>query len=114
MASVQRVAVVGATGAVGQTTLKLLKERNFPVREVRAFASERSVGKTVKVGDDSIRVERLDAAARGARADRDEEARGAPDLVHPLRVVRGRDRALDERQVVPRFLHEAARAAPHP
>jgi aspartate-semialdehyde dehydrogenase len=63
MASGQRVAVVGATGAVGQTTLKLLKERNFPVRELRAFASERSAGKTVKFGDDSIRVERLDAAA---------------------------------------------------
>jgi aspartate-semialdehyde dehydrogenase len=63
MPSGQRVAVVGATGAVGQTTLKLLKQRNFPVRELRAFASERSVGKTVKFGDDSIRVERLDGAA---------------------------------------------------
>jgi aspartate-semialdehyde dehydrogenase len=63
MATGQRVAVVGATGAVGQTTLKLLKERNFPVRELRAFASERSVGKTVKFGDDTIAVERLDAAA---------------------------------------------------
>jgi aspartate-semialdehyde dehydrogenase len=63
MASGQRVAVVGATGAVGQTTLRLLKERNFPVRELRAFASERSAGKTVKFGDESIRVERLDATA---------------------------------------------------
>lgn len=63
MASGQRVAVVGATGAVGQTTLKLLKERNFPVRDLRAFASERSAGKTVKFGDDAITVERLDAAA---------------------------------------------------
>ncbi len=63
MASGQRVAVVGATGAVGQTTLKLLKERNFPVRELRAFASQRSVGKTVKFGDDAIAVERLAPAA---------------------------------------------------
>jgi aspartate-semialdehyde dehydrogenase len=63
MASGQRVAVVGATGAVGQTTLKLLKERNFPVRELRALASERSVGKTVNFGDDAIAVERLDAGA---------------------------------------------------
>ncbi|HVA81036.1 MAG TPA: aspartate-semialdehyde dehydrogenase [Candidatus Binataceae bacterium] len=61
MASGQRIAVVGATGAVGQTTLRLLKERNFPVRAVRAFASARSEGKTVKFGDDDITVERLGA-----------------------------------------------------
>ena len=41
------VAVVGATGAAGQTTLRILEERKFPVRELRCFASERSVGKTV-------------------------------------------------------------------
>ena len=42
-----RVAVVGATGAAGEMTLRILEERKFPVRELRAFASERSVGKTV-------------------------------------------------------------------
>ncbi len=47
MASGLVVAVVGATGAVGQATLKILDERKFPVRELRAFASARSVGKTV-------------------------------------------------------------------
>ena len=52
-----RVAVVGATGAVGQTTLKLLEERKFPVRDLRAFASERSVGKTVTFAGESIAVE---------------------------------------------------------
>jgi len=62
MAAGQRIAVVGATGAVGQTTLKLLHERKFPVRELRAFASQRSVGKTVKFGDESIPVERVSAA----------------------------------------------------
>jgi aspartate-semialdehyde dehydrogenase len=51
------VAVVGVTGAVGQTTLKLLDERKFPVRELRAFASARSVGKTVTFKGDSVRVE---------------------------------------------------------
>ncbi len=56
-----RVAVVGATGAVGQTTLKLLHERKFPIRELRAFASARSIGKTVKFGDESIAVEVLGA-----------------------------------------------------
>src|SRR6266540_53806 len=59
MASGVRVAVVGATGAVGQTTLKLLEERKFPVRDLRAFASERSVGKAVTFAGESIRVEAL-------------------------------------------------------
>ena len=47
MASGVNVAVVGATGAVGQTTLKILEERKFPVKSLRAYASERSAGKTV-------------------------------------------------------------------
>jgi aspartate-semialdehyde dehydrogenase len=51
------IAVVGATGAVGTTTLRLLHERKFPVRSLRAFASERSAGKTVTFGDESIKVE---------------------------------------------------------
>src|SRR6266852_5955248 len=61
MASGQRIAIVGATGAVGQTTLKLLHERNFPVRELRVLASERSVGKRVRFGDDELRLEKLSA-----------------------------------------------------
>ncbi len=52
-----KVAVVGATGAVGQTTLKILDERKFPVRELRAFASERSAGKSVTFKGEKIRVE---------------------------------------------------------
>jgi aspartate-semialdehyde dehydrogenase len=63
MAGGQRIAVVGATGAVGQTTLRLLKERNFPLRDLRAFASARSVGKTVRFGDDDIPVELLAASS---------------------------------------------------
>ncbi|MFZ1889547.1 MAG: aspartate-semialdehyde dehydrogenase [Candidatus Binataceae bacterium] len=63
MASGQRIAVVGATGAVGQTTLRLLKERNFPLRDLRAFASARSVDKTVRFGDDDISVELLAASS---------------------------------------------------
>ena len=51
------VAVVGATGAVGQTTLKLLEERKFPVRELRPFASPRSAGKTVTFKGEPLRVE---------------------------------------------------------
>jgi aspartate-semialdehyde dehydrogenase len=63
MASGQRIAVVGATGAVGQTTLKILEQRNFPVRELRAFASARSAGKTVTFKGEQIPVQVLDANA---------------------------------------------------
>lgn len=43
-----KVAVVGATGMVGQIMLKILEERNFPVTELIPVASEKSVGKTVE------------------------------------------------------------------
>ena len=61
MASGQRIAVVGATGAVGQTTLKILEQRKFPIRELRAYASERSAGKTVTFAGEPITVQKLDA-----------------------------------------------------
>jgi len=61
MANGVRVAVVGATGAVGQTVLKLLAERKFPVGELRAFASERSIGKTVQFNGNAVPVRRLEA-----------------------------------------------------
>lgn len=48
------IAVVGATGNVGKELLSILAERNFPVGEVVALASERSVGKEVSFGDDKI------------------------------------------------------------
>jgi aspartate-semialdehyde dehydrogenase len=60
------VAVVGATGAAGQMTLRILEERKFPVRELRCFASERSVGKTVTFAGEAVPVRRVeDAAFRG-------------------------------------------------
>ena len=57
MASGQRIAVVGATGAVGQTTLKILEQRKFPIRELRAYASARSAGTTVTFAGDQVKVE---------------------------------------------------------
>ncbi len=53
------VAVVGATGAVGETMLEILHERNFPVDKIYALASERSAGSTVSFGNRSIIVEDL-------------------------------------------------------
>jgi aspartate-semialdehyde dehydrogenase len=54
------VAVVGATGAVGEAMVEILAERKFPVAELHLLASERSVGKVVQFGGKSIRVKRLD------------------------------------------------------
>ena len=53
------VAVVGATGAVGETMLAILEERNFPVREVYALASSHSVGKRIPFKGGSLKVEDL-------------------------------------------------------
>jgi len=56
-----KVAVVGATGNVGREMLSILAERGFPVRDVTAVASERSIGVEVSYGeDDVLRVEDLD------------------------------------------------------
>jgi aspartate-semialdehyde dehydrogenase len=54
------VAVVGATGAVGEAMVEILAERNFPVKELHLLASERSEGSVVRFGGRSIRVKRLD------------------------------------------------------
>lgn len=49
-----RVAVAGATGAVGRELLRILAERNFPVDEVVALASPRSVGREISFGDKAV------------------------------------------------------------
>lgn len=59
MTKLYNVAVVGATGAVGETMLSLLEERNFPVGEVYALASKKSVGKRISFKGGSIKVEDL-------------------------------------------------------
>jgi aspartate-semialdehyde dehydrogenase len=55
-----KVAVVGATGNVGREMLNILEERGFPVSEVVALASRRSVGTEVSFGDRTLRVKALD------------------------------------------------------
>ena len=42
-----KVGIVGATGIVGRSFIELLEQRNFPVQELRPFASEKSLGKTI-------------------------------------------------------------------
>jgi len=57
-----KVAVVGATGMVGEVMLKVLEERNFPVTELIPVASEKSVGKAIPFkGKDHFIVSLTDA-----------------------------------------------------
>jgi len=53
------VAVVGATGAVGQEMLSILQERKFPVKSLRLLASKRSVGKPFPFRGESVEVQEL-------------------------------------------------------
>lgn len=54
------IAVVGATGAVGETMLEILGERNFPANNVYPLASARSAGKQVPFQDRSLEVQELE------------------------------------------------------
>jgi len=53
------VAVAGATGAVGHEMVKVLEERNFPVKNLTLLASSRSVGKTMSFHGKSVKVQEL-------------------------------------------------------
>src|ERR1051325_8028959 len=52
-----KIAVIGATGNVGREMLNVLAQRQFPVSEVVALASTRSVGTEVSFGDGILKVE---------------------------------------------------------
>jgi aspartate-semialdehyde dehydrogenase len=54
-----RVAVVGATGAVGSTILGVMRERSFPAAQLTPFASERSAGRRIDHGDVDLEVQGL-------------------------------------------------------
>ena len=56
-----KVAVAGVTGAVGQEMLKILEERNFPVKQLKPLASQRSLGKVITFRGEKIPVEVLAA-----------------------------------------------------
>jgi aspartate-semialdehyde dehydrogenase len=55
-----KIAIAGATGAVGETLLSILEERNFPFAELVPLASERSAGETVRCAGRSFTVRELD------------------------------------------------------
>ncbi len=54
------VAVVGATGAVGETILSILQERNFPVENIYALASSRSAGSTIRFNGKTVVIGELE------------------------------------------------------
>ncbi|MBW2961614.1 aspartate-semialdehyde dehydrogenase [Mesonia aestuariivivens] len=59
-----KVAVVGATGMVGQVMLKVLAERNFPLTELIPVASEKSVGKEIEFNGKKFKVVSLETAVQ--------------------------------------------------
>ncbi len=85
MAQGYNIAVVGATGAVGVEMITTLERRDFPVKNLRLFASERSVGKKLKFKGTAVSVELLkpdifngiDFALFSAGAGRSKEFAGA-------------------------------------
>ena len=58
-----RVAILGATGAVGDVLRRVLAEREFPVDDLICLASPRSAGKRVSFGDDEVEVQAVSAEA---------------------------------------------------
>ena len=88
-----RLAVVGATGAVGRTMLRILEERDFPLADLRLFASSRSAGTKVETRWGEVEVEDLaqagpaggEVALFSAGADRSREF--APRFVSAGAVV---------------------------
>ncbi len=61
MSQSYRVAILGATGAVGAELLELLHSRNFPLAELKLLASERSAGSKLPFGGEMLRVEAVEA-----------------------------------------------------
>lgn len=59
MENKKHIAIVGASGAVGQELLKILAERRFPIASLRLFGSKRSAGKTYQFNGQEITVEEL-------------------------------------------------------
>jgi aspartate-semialdehyde dehydrogenase len=59
----ESLALVGATGAVGRIVLEQLSQRAFPYKRLKLLASQRSVGKQVRVGGETLKVELLEPGA---------------------------------------------------
>ncbi len=58
-----KVAVIGATGAVGQETLKVLEKHRFPINEIRLVASPKSAGHEISFNEDNIPIQVLSSSS---------------------------------------------------
>lgn len=114
-----RIAIVGATGAVGQELIRLLAARRFPASELRLLASARSAGRTVAWGDRALPVREATPEAFAGldlaffAVDGDTARRLAPEAVRCGCVVLDKSSAHrmqdDVPLVVPEINLEAAR-----
>ena len=107
-----RVAILGATGAVGQEMIKILQERNFPVKELIPLASQRSVGKTVLFRGREVAIQlACDEAFQGVdivlgAAENDIAQRFAPAIVAAGAVFVDNSSAFRLREDVPLVVPE--------
>ncbi len=93
-----RLAVLGATGAVGETLLKVLEEREFPLAELRLLASERSAGQTRRFRGEDVEVQL--AGGRLVRRHRHRHLLGRRRPLAHVRTARGRRRRRRDRQLL--------------
>ena len=107
-----RVAILGATGAVGQEMIKILQARNFPVKELIPLASQRSVGKTVLFRGQEVPIQlACDEAFQGVdivlgAAENDIAQRFAPAIVAAGAVFVDNSSAFRLREDVPLVVPE--------
>ena len=107
-----RVAILGATGAVGQEMIKILQERTFPVKELIPLASQRSVGKTVLFRGQEVPIQlACDEAFQGVdivlgAAENDIAQRFAPAIVAAGAVFVDNSSAFRLREDVPLVVPE--------
>ena len=86
----ESIAIVGATGAVGQLIRTMLEERDFPFEKITFLASKRSAGKTIKFKGEEHTVEGADArGVRGHRPGDRQHARSRRQGLRPLGRQRG-------------------------
>ena len=106
------VAILGATGAVGQEMMNILEERNFPVGKLIPLASARSVGKTVKFKGQDVAIElACDEAFEGidivlGAAENDIAQKFAPAIVKAGAVFVDNSSAFRLREDVPLVVPE--------
>ncbi len=107
-----KVAILGATGAVGQEMMKILAERDFPIAELRLLASANSVGKELTFRGEKLTVElACEEAFRGmdivlGAAENDIAERFAPAIVKAGAVFVDNSSAFRLREEVPLVIPE--------